>query len=85
MNHVHPTTLQVEMNLAFFEGKNGVIPTQADSTPWKKFRSPLPDNDVAGDYVLAAEFFHTKSFADAIAAIFYAALSFFMSHKPEIE
>src|SRR6266550_2327910 len=57
-----------------------VIPTEPDVSSWQEFCAALTHNDVAGHNRLAAEFFHTQPFADAVAPVFNAALSFFMSH-----
>jgi hypothetical protein len=41
--------------------------------PGEILRSALADDDVAGNYFLAAEFLYSEPFADAIASVFNAA------------
>jgi hypothetical protein len=40
----------------------------------------LANDDVAGDDQLTAEFFHAEAFADAVAPVLRATLTFFMCH-----
>ena len=41
---------------------------------------PLADDDVAGDYLLAAEFLDSEALSRAIASVLTGSLSFFMGH-----
>jgi hypothetical protein len=77
---IHSPTSTVETDIAIDQSKNGIVATKPDVLARQEFRSTLADNDVSGDNQLAAKFFHTEPFANAIPAVFNAALSFFMSH-----
>ena len=77
---IHPSSRPVEAHVSIDQGKNRVVATEADILARQKFRSALPDNDVAGDNQLAPKFFDAQPLADAIAPILYATLSFFVSH-----
>ena len=77
---VDPATGAIEPHLAVDQRENGVIATEPDILAGQKFRAALADDDVAGDDRFAAKFFHAEPFADAVAAVLDAALSFFMSH-----
>jgi hypothetical protein len=82
---IYPATLTVETYNAVHQGENGVIPTQTDIFPGQKLRSALPYNDVPGDHLLAAEFFYTKALANAVASVFDATLTFFVSHASKLQ
>src|SRR5581483_1492690 len=77
---VHAATLAIETHGAVHERENCVIAPQANVFTRQKFRAALADDDVSGDDSLAAEFFYAESFADAVASILDAALTFFMCH-----
>ena len=70
----------VEAHLAINEGKDGVITPEPHVLAGQKFRSPLPDDDIARNDCFAPKSFHAKTFADAVPSILYAALSFFVCH-----
>ena len=78
---VHAPPRAIEPHLAVDQRENRVIATEPDVLAGEKLRPALPDDDVAGDDHFAAKFFHAQTFADAIAAVLNAALSFFMSHE----
>ena len=78
---IHTTAVAIKENMPIHQCKNCVIATEADVATRQKFRAALADDDVAGDYRLATEFFHAKPFADAVAPVLDTALSFFMSHE----
>ena len=77
---VHTPSRPIEAHLPINERKDRVIAPEAHVLTRQKLRSTLPDDDIAGDDCFAAKFFHTQAFADAIPAVFDAALSFFMCH-----
>ena len=58
-----------------------VVAAHADVRARAETGAALADEDVAGDDRLAAKFFHAQPLADAVAAVAYAALTFFMRHK----
>src|SRR5207248_9618924 len=78
---VHPPSRPIEAHIPIDQRKNGVVATKSDILPRQKFCSPLPDDNVTGDNQLAPKFLHAQSFADAIAPVLYATLSFFVSHS----
>jgi hypothetical protein len=78
--NVDPSPAPIEADVAVDQGENCVIAAEPDVFPGEELRAALPDNDVAGHDQLAAESFYTEPFADAVAAVLNAALSFFMSH-----
>jgi hypothetical protein len=77
---IDPPAGTIEAHLPIHQGKNGVVPAEPNILPRQKLCSPLADNDIAGYYHLAAEFFYPEPFANAIAPVLDAALSFFMGH-----
>src|SRR5436853_7505475 len=79
--HINAAPSTVEAHASVDERKNRVIPAESDVFPRQEFCPALAYNDIAGDNHFTAEFFHTQPFADAVAAILNAALSFFMSHR----
>ena len=70
----------IEAHVAIDQRENRVIATESNVFPRQELRPALTHNDVAPDDHLAAEFFYAQPFADAVAAVLNAALSFFMSH-----
>ena len=79
--YIHPAPLAIEAHAPVNQSKDCVIATKPDVSSRQEFCAALTHNDVAGHNRLAAEFFHTQPFADAVTAILNAALSFFMSHR----
>jgi hypothetical protein len=77
---IDPTPAPIEPNVAVDESKNRIIAAKADVFPWQKLGPALADDDIAGEDRFASESFYTEAFADAVAPIFNAALSFFVSH-----
>ena len=78
---VDPSSTAIEADGTIDQRENCVIAAEADVFAGQKFRAALANNNVAGEHRFAAESFYTKPFADAVAAILNAALSFFMSHR----
>jgi hypothetical protein len=77
---IHPSSGPIETNVSIHQCKNGVVATKPNIFTRQKFRSALPDNDVAGDDQLTSKFFNAQPLADAIAPVLYATLSLFVSH-----
>ena len=73
---VHPSPRPIEPHLSVHQREDRVIAAEPDVFARQKFRAALPDDDVAGNDYFAAKFFHAQPFADAIAAVLDAALSF---------
>ena len=71
----------IKPDAAVNQRENCVIATESDVFSGQKFRAALAHNDVPGQDRFAAESFYTKPFANAVAAILNAALSFFVSHR----
>jgi hypothetical protein len=82
-DNIDAAAILVEQNRAIGEGKEGPIAPDADVLAGQKFAAALTDEDAASGNDLAAKFFYAKTFADAVASVTYAALTFFMCHKPE--
>jgi len=72
--------MAIETHAPVNQGENRVITSEPDVFPRQEFCAALTHNDVAGHNHLAAEFFDTQPFADAVTPVLNAALSFFMSH-----
>ena len=79
--YVNAAPSTVEAYAPLDQRKNRVIPAESDVFSRQEFCPALAYDDIAGDDHFAAEFFHTQPFADTVAAILNAALSFFMSHR----
>src|SRR5436309_8849792 len=77
---VDPPPAAIEANVAVDQCENCVIAAEPDVFARQKFRPALPHDDIAGNDQLAAESFYTEPFANAVATILNAALSFFVSH-----
>ena len=78
--YIHPSSVAIETHAPVNQSKDCVIATEPDVFSRQKFCAALTHDDVAGHDRLAAEFFHTQPFADAVAPVLNTALSFFMSH-----
>src|SRR3954462_11101703 len=78
--YIHPSAAPVEAHAPIDQRRDRVISTQPDVSSRHEFCAALTHNDVTGYNHLAAEFFHTQPFTAAVAPVFNAALSFFMSH-----
>jgi len=72
--------MAIETHVSINQSENRVITPEPDVLSRQEFCATLTHYDVASHNQLAAEFFDTQAFADAVAPVFYAALSFFMSH-----
>jgi hypothetical protein len=80
-NHVDAAASLVEEDLPIGEREEGPIAASADVLARDEFRTALTDDDAAGGDELAAKFLDAKPFADAVAAVANAALTFLVSHK----
>src|ERR1017187_8770025 len=79
--HVHAPAVLVEDDFAVHEREKRPVAPRADIFARDKLRAALPDNDAAGGDRFAAKRFHAEPFADAVAAVADAALTFLMCHK----
>jgi len=77
---IDPPTTAIESDVAINERVNRVIAAETDVLAGLKFCAALPDNDITRDDHLASEFLYSETFADAVAAVLNAALSFFVCH-----
>ena len=73
--------MAIETHTPVNQSENCVITPESDVLPGQKLCAALAHNDVTGHNHLAAEFFYTQAFADAVAPVFDAALTFLMCHK----
>ena len=71
----------VELDHAIRQSEEGVIAADADVGSGTKTSPALANNDVAGDDLFTAEFFHAETFAYAVASVAYTCLTFFMRHS----
>jgi len=78
---VDPASVFIELHLAVFEREQGPIAADAHVFAGDKFAAALADNDASGGDKFAAKCLDAQAFADAIASVANAALSFFMCHK----
>ena len=78
---VHAAAVFVEHHFAIGERKQRPVATGADVFAGDKFAAALTDDDAARRDNLPAKFFYAQPFADAVASVLYAALTFFMCHK----
>jgi hypothetical protein len=83
-NNIDAAAVFVEQDFAIGEGKESPIAADADVFAGQKFAAALADEDAASGNELAAKLFYAEAFADAVATVTYAALTFFMCHKPKI-
>ena len=74
-------TVFVEGDFAVHEREERPIAARADVFTCDKLRAALPDDDAAGGDRFAAIRFHAEPFADAVAAVTNAALTFLVCHK----
>ena len=80
-NDIHAAAVLVELHLAVHERKERPIAARADILARDKFAAALADDDAARRDDRAAKFFYAQPFADAVATVSYAALTFLMCHK----
>jgi len=81
---IHPMPLPVEIYFPVHQGEQGPVSTRAHVSPGDKFCSTLPNQDTAGRYNLSAITLDPEAFANAVASITNAALTFFVCHKPTV-
>src|SRR5215471_11343305 len=77
---IHTPPPAIEAHITVYQRKNRVIAAQPHVSPGYKLCPALAQNNVAGHDHFVAEFFYTQPFADAVATVLNAALSFFVSH-----
>lgn len=68
--------------MAINESEDGVIAPKTDIPARMEFCAALAKDDVSRDNGLPAKFLYTEAFADAVASVLDASLTFLMSHKP---
>ena len=79
-SNIDAAPLAVEIDVSFYQRKNGVVFAQSNVLSGMPLGSSLADDDVACDDSLATEFLYAKSLAAGIAAVLDGSLSFLMSH-----
>jgi len=82
--HVDAAAVFVEQHLAIYQGKQCPVASGANILAGDELRAALPNQNTARRDSLTAKFFYAKPFADAVASITNAALSFFMCHNSEL-
>src|SRR5262245_32519835 len=82
---VHAAAVLVELDRAIDECEERPIAAGAHIDAGKKPRPALAHQDAAGGDALAAVSFHAETFADAVAAVANAALTFLVCHKSKIK
>jgi len=78
---IHAFAVFVEKNFSVLQREQRPVAARADIRARLKFRPALADDDAARGHERAAKFFHAKPFADAIAPIADAALTFLCAIK----
>ena len=78
---VHAAAVLVELHLAVHERKKRPITARADVLARDELAAALAHDDAARADDRAAKFFYAQPFADAVAPVADAALTFFMCHK----
>ena len=78
--YIDPTATAVEPHATVNEREDCIIATEADIFSRQKLGAPLADYDVTCEDRFASKSFYAEAFANAVAAVFNTALSFFMSH-----
>jgi len=74
-------TVLIERDFAVCESEQGPITTRADILTGDEFRAALADENAAGSDKFAAKSLNAQPFADAIAPVTDASLTFLMCHK----
>ena len=80
-NDVHPAAALVERHFAVDEREQSPIAARADVVARYELGAALADDDAARADDLSAEGFHAQAFADAVAAVADASLTFLMCDK----
>jgi hypothetical protein len=78
---INPAAALIEHHLAIHEGEESPIAAGSDVLAGDKFGTALADKNASGGDRLAAVPFYTQAFADAIATVADAALTFLMCHN----
>ena|SRR5438270_5482583 len=78
---IDAATTTIEADVPINQREDRVIAAEPNVFSRLKLRAALAKNNVAGQDSLAAETFYPEPFADAVATVLNAALSFFVSHK----
>ena len=80
-DHIDAMTALVENHLAVGQREECPIAAGADIFAGDELGAALADENAAGADNMPAKFLHAESFADAVATITDAALTFLMCHK----
>ena len=80
-DNVDPFAAFVEGDLAVHQGEQRPVSAGADIAAGHEFGAALADNDAAGADKFAAVGFYTEPFADTVASVANASLTFLMSHN----
>src|SRR5581483_2905715 len=80
-HYIHAMAALVKIDFAIGEGEERPIAAGADILPGDEFGTALTNQNAAGGDEFSAKTFHAQPFADAIAPVPDAALTFFMCHK----
>jgi hypothetical protein len=81
---IYATTIPIEAYNTVYEGEDCVIPTKPNILSRQKLCAALANNDISGNDLLTTELLHAEAFADAVASVLNAALTFLMCHTLEI-
>jgi hypothetical protein len=80
-NDVDAATFTVKPHLAILQREQGPITTGAHIVARDELGAALADEDAAGGDQFTAKSFHTQPFADAVASVAAAALTFLVCHN----
>jgi hypothetical protein len=81
--YVDPMTALVEQDLSIDERKQRPIAARAYILTGNKSRATLPHQNAACCNVLASKALHAEAFANTVASVSNASLTFLMCHKPK--
>ena len=82
---IYTTTVPIEAYNTVYQGEDCVIPTKPNILSRQKLCAALANNDISGNDLLTAKLLDAESFADAVASVLNAALTFLMCHTLEIK
>jgi hypothetical protein len=82
---IYATTIPIEAYNTVYEGEDCVIPTKPNILSRQKLCAALANNDISGNDLLTTELLHAEAFADAVASVLNAALTFLMCHTLKIK
>jgi len=75
-----PATAAIKLDKAIHQGEERIVATLADALTSVENRAQLPNEDIPGADLLAAESLHTSTLGIGIPAVAAGSLTFLMCH-----